>query len=108
MTEKRKLMEELIYREKRKATMSDFIVSWGKLVAACKHERTHWIQEMDEFGELHNNLVKRCYVCGVNIDELCVEKEFVEKLIYDFDAACEEKKASLPQPQEGESGNEVE
>jgi hypothetical protein len=93
MSERRKLMDELLYRLERKATVSDFIIAWGKLVESCKHEKTHWIQEIDnDSGEFHNDLVKRCYVCGVNIDELSVEKEFVEKLLADFDKACEEKK----------------
>ena len=95
MSERKKLIEELIYRTERKATMSDFIVAWGKLVEKCKHEKTHWIQEIDQEGEFHNDLVKRCYICGVNIDELNIEKEFVEKLLCDFDRACEEKKAAL-------------
>lgn len=92
MSERKKLLEDLIYRNERKATMSDFIIAWGKLVEKCKHEKTHWIQEMDDTGELHNDLVKRCYICGTNIDELSVDKAFTEKLLNDFDRACEEKK----------------
>lgn len=93
MSERAKLMEEFIYRHNRAVTMSDFIIAWGKLVESCKHEKTHWIQEVDNEGNLRNDLVKRCYICGTNIDELIVEKVFVEKLLKDFDKACDKKKA---------------
>ena len=96
MTERRKLEEEFLYRHGRTTTMADFIIAWGKLVAFCKHEKTHWIQEVDSMGNFHNDLVKRCYICGVNIDSLeNVEKEFIEKLLSDFDKTCERKKIML-------------
>lgn len=96
MSERAKLEQEFINRQRHPLTMADFIIAWGKLVENCKHEKAHWIQEMDSEGNLRNSLVKRCYICGVNIDELIgVEKAFTEKLLKDFDDACEQKKASL-------------
>jgi len=95
MSEKAKLIDEFAYRHLRNLTMSDFIIAWGKLVERCKHEKTHWVQEMDSEGNLHNDLVKRCFVCGVNVDVIQNEKEFVEKLQHDWDTACEKKKNSL-------------
>jgi hypothetical protein len=98
MSERAKLEEEFLYKRGRTTTISDFIIAWGKLVENCKHEKTHWIQEVDSMGNFHNDLVKRCYVCGVNIDTLeDVEKEFVEKLLANFDKSCEKKKASINQ-----------
>jgi hypothetical protein len=102
MTERTKLEQEFMRRQRQPLTMANFIVAWGRLVENCKHEKAHWIQEMDSEGNLRNDLVKRCYLCGVNIDELNdVEKAFTEKLLKDFDDACEAKKALLIQSQEG-------
>jgi hypothetical protein len=70
MSERLKLEQEFIRRQRNPLTMSDFIVAWGKLVENCKHEKTHWIQELDSEGTLRKDLVKRCYICGVNVDEL--------------------------------------
>lgn len=93
MSERHKLEEQFLSRNRRNVTMSDFIVAWGKLVESCKHEKTRWIQEVDSEGQLKGDLVKRCYICGTNIDSLeDVETEFIEKLLDDFDKACEEKK----------------
>jgi hypothetical protein len=96
MTERAKLEQEFINRQRNPFTMADFIIAWGKLVENCKHEKTHWIQELDSEGSLRNDLVKRCYVCGVNIDSLIgVEEEFTQKLLKSFDDACERKKKTL-------------
>ena len=96
MSERAKLEEEFLYRHRRGTTMADFIIAMGKLVENCKHEKTHWIQEVDSRGNFHDDLIKRCYICGVNIDTLeDVEKEFVEKLLSQFDRTCEKKKASI-------------
>ncbi len=95
MSERRKLEEEFLYKHSQRLTMADFIIAYGKLVENCKHEKTRWIQELTLEGNFSKGLVKRCHVCGVNIDSLDVEREFVEKLLDDFDAACEKKKLSV-------------
>lgn len=95
MSERHKLEEQFLSRYRRNVTMSDFIIAWGKLVESCKHEKTRWIQEVDSEGMLRGDLVKRCYICGTNIDELNVNKKFIEGLLDAFDKSCEEKKLSL-------------
>lgn len=92
MSEKRKLEQQFIEKMGRHTTMADFIVQWGKLVEKCPHTKTHWIQEIDSEGLLKGYLKKRCYLCGINIEYLDVDEEFKEKLLADFDKACEEKK----------------
>jgi uncharacterized Fe-S cluster-containing MiaB family protein len=82
----------------------DMLLELAKLVGQCPHNHTHWIQELTKEGVLTEKLFKRCYLCGYNIDEMEADKEFVEKLLDDFDKACEEKKASIAScNQKGES-----
>lgn len=95
MSERAKLEERFIEKYTNHYTMSDFILAWAHLVETCKHEKTHWIQEVDSNGDLKGDLKKRCYVCGINLEILDVPKYFIEKLLSDFDKACEKKKASL-------------
>ena len=94
MSERYKLEQDWKLRALKGNTISpkDMVIELGKLVAACPHSKTHWIQEMTREGILIEKLFKRCYLCGYNIDELEAEPEFVEELLTIFDKSCEEKK----------------
>jgi hypothetical protein len=96
MSERQKLEENWKMRSLRGETLTaaDMVMEMGKMVEKCPHDKTHWIQELSKDGEFTNNLFKRCFLCGFNIDELRVEPEFVEQILTDFDKSCEEKKIS--------------
>jgi len=95
MSARKKLEEDFLYKGRLRLSSADFIIAWGKLVAECKHENAHWIQELHADGTFSNIIVKRCYICGVNIDEMEVESAFIEKLLKIYDKECEKKKKSL-------------
>jgi hypothetical protein len=89
------LLEEEIQRKHRKYTSKlykEFLFKMAKIKEICSHGETHWIQEITKDGIVVPSLKKRCYLCGLNIEELKVEPEFIEQLMADFDKKCEEKK----------------
>ena len=94
MSERAKLEQDFLYKGRLRLSSADFIIAWGKIVTNCKHENAHWIQELHADGTFSNIIVKRCYICGVNIDEMEVETEFVKKLLKLYDKECEKKKNS--------------
>ena len=94
MTERRKLEAKWKLEEYSGHTVypKDMVIQLGKLVESCPHTKTHWIQEIDGEGKFKDKLLKRCFLCGFNIDELEVEPEFIEQILTTFDKSCEEKK----------------
>jgi hypothetical protein len=99
MSERRKLEESWKLRSLKgeHVTATDMVIEMGKLVERCTHNKTHWIQEINQDGEFSNKLFKRCFLCGFNIEELNVEPEFVEQILTDFDKSCEIKKVAVNQ-----------
>jgi hypothetical protein len=94
MSERKKLEQnwELRTLTGEKISPATMITELGKLVAQCPHNRAHWIQEITREGVFSSKLLKRCYLCGYNIDELDVESGFVEQLLTEFDMRCEARK----------------
>lgn len=72
-----------------------FYVTLDKLQKECKHERTHWMQELDRGGYPKAGLFKRCFVCGATVEKLDAPDEAVEVAMKAFDGATELLKASL-------------
>jgi hypothetical protein len=99
VSERQKLEESWKMRSLKgeHVTPTDMIIEMGKLVEKCPHDKTHWIQEINKDGEFSDNLLKRCFLCGFNVDELNVEPEFIEQILTDFDKSCELKKVSINQ-----------
>jgi hypothetical protein len=97
MSERKKLEQswELRAIQGKKLTPADMIIELGKMVENCKHTDAHWIQEITQDGIFKDKLVKRCYLCGFNIDELDADPEFLSYILAFWDSACEEKKQAL-------------
>jgi|SRR5208283_5059866 len=72
-----------------------FYTEIGKLQIECKHEKTHWMQELTKEGKLKNGLFKRCLICGSTIDTL--ENEVAsEECLTIFDKKADELKLQSP------------
>lgn len=92
MSARKKLEEDFYYKSRLPLTSADFVIAMGKLVENCKHEKTHWLQEIHPDGTFSTVVVKRCFVCGCNLEFLEVDEQFLERLLGDFDKSCEEQK----------------
>jgi hypothetical protein len=69
----------------------DFYIKLCKLQSECKHELTHWVQEITQEGYLKQGLFKRCYICGFTIDRFDTDLEFQNQLLNEFDYHVERK-----------------
>jgi hypothetical protein len=59
-----------------------------ELQEACKHEKTHWMQELNKEGDFKAGLFKRCFICGATLDSF--EDEKLSELAMDnFDKVIE-------------------
>jgi hypothetical protein len=72
-----------------------FYVTLDKLQKECKHEITHWMQELDRSGCPKAGLFKRCFVCGATVEKLDASDEAIEVAMKAFDGATELLKATL-------------
>jgi hypothetical protein len=63
-----------------------------KLQKECKHEKTHWMQELRKDGSFKEGLFKRCFVCGVTVETLALKDSVIEVLMKKFDVSVEQKK----------------
>jgi hypothetical protein len=79
-----------------------FLTEKGELQEDCKHEKTHWLQEIAVDGSFKAGLFKRCFICGATIDKLKCEPEFVEQLLIQFDISVEAYKAKMSSVQVAE------
>lgn len=63
-----------------------------KLQKECKHNRTHWMQELDKQGNIKEGLVKRCLICGSNIQKVeGTKEEIIEEALHAFDMIIENR-----------------
>lgn len=83
------------YQKKVQQLKIKFYTDLGKLQIECKHEKTHWMQEIRADGSCDKDLSKRCFICGSTIETLEVIDSFKEQLLDKFDAEVELKKLSL-------------
>ncbi len=92
-------LEELTFKWQREYSrrftkhLGQYYKAVDKLQAECQHEKTHWIQELVKDGTFEEALVKRCFVCGKNIDKLEADSVFIETVLNEFDASVERRKA---------------
>ena len=63
-----------------------------QLQTDCKHEKTHWMQELKSDGSLKGGLFKRCFVCGKTLETFDCAAEVAEKLVGLFDCEVEKVK----------------
>ena len=75
--------------------LGEFYAKVDKLQKECKHEKTHWIQELNKDGSFKGMLVKRCFVCGANIEKLDTTEIQLEMFLNNFDADVERYKISF-------------
>lgn len=66
-----------------------------ELQESCKHDKTHWMQELTKEGDFKEGLFKRCFICGATVEMLEVPNEAIEVAMKAFDGATEIIKASL-------------
>jgi len=80
----------------RKA-LAVYFTKLGIVQEECKHEKTHWIQEIATDGSLSTELRKRCYVCGLTVDTLNLDKDALEAILIAYDKNIEfEKEIRTP------------
>ncbi len=106
MSELTKLHSEFIKKnEKRQLKIfKDFQRAIIELQLNCKHEKTHWMQEIDREGKFKDGFFKRCFVCGATVDHIDVSDEEKEKLMQIFDEAAEKHKTSTDVPKKTTEG----
>lgn len=76
------------YTKKLDKLNTKFYVAWDKLEKKCKHEKTHWMQELDKKGNYKGGLFKRCFVCGKTLEKLPeIEIETIDLAMKAFDDA---------------------
>ncbi len=94
MSELRKLKDEYHQKcvEKSRKMLLTFLIKMGELQTECKHELTHWMQELAEDGTIKDGLFKRCFVCGFTIETFNVSADIVKALLSKFDKDVEEQK----------------
>lgn len=98
MSEQRRLKEEYhikcnVYSQR---LLRGFLEKLGKLQAECKHEKTHWMQELNPDGTFKEGLYKRCFICGSTVEVFCsATPEFIENILNDFDSSIESQRAWL-------------
>jgi hypothetical protein len=94
MSELVKLEEE--YRKKGNKIgaklYKEFLFKMVTLKADCEHKKTHWLQEMNREGVLSEKLVKRCFICGQNVEEITFDKAISEQILNQFDCNIEQQK----------------
>jgi len=60
-----------------------------ELQETCKHEKTHWMQELTKEGDFKEGLFKRCFVCGATVQKFDANDEAIEVAMKAFDGAVE-------------------
>jgi hypothetical protein len=60
-----------------------------ELQETCKHEKTHWMQELTKEGDFKEGLFKRCFICGATIEKLEANDKAIELAMQAFDNAVE-------------------
>jgi len=90
------MIDELVnkHQKKQQHLQLRFYYDLGKLQNECKHEKTHWMQEIRKDGSFKENLYKRCFVCGATVETLEAPDSFREQLLNKFDSEVESKKSS--------------
>ena len=59
----------------------------------CKHDKTHWMQELTKEGDYKEGLFKRCFICGATLEKLDTGRpEFIDELCNQFDLNVENRK----------------
>jgi hypothetical protein len=71
-----------------------------KLQAECKHEKTHWMQELDKDGEYKKGLFKRCFICGATVEKLDADNKFIDVAMKAFDDIIEANRVPNKQVEE--------
>ena len=97
MSELNKLTQKWQQAHSRRFTkhLGQYYKAVDKLQKECKHEKTHWIQEIAKDGSFpEDTLTKRCFVCGANIDKFNVGVKLAEHFLTVFDKNVEEAKAA--------------
>lgn len=69
----------------------ELIFKIADIRAECKHEKMHWIQELNKAGHYKNGLFKRCFVCGLTLDTFDSTADIMEQILYAFDIHVEQK-----------------
>jgi hypothetical protein len=102
MTEQERLVDALFewHAKKLDKLNTKFYATLDRLQKDCKHERTHWMQEIDKAGYPKAGLFKRCFICGATVEHLDASNEAVEIAMKAFDGATELIKASLNKSKE--------
>jgi hypothetical protein len=77
------------YTKKLDKLNTKFYVTWDKLQKSCKHEKTHWMQELDKNGNYKGGLFKRCFDCGVTVTKIDGPDEVIESALKAFDDVVE-------------------
>jgi len=72
--------------------LGQYYAQVDKLQKDCKHEKTHWLQEIAKDGTFKDDLVKRCFVCGANVEKFTVKIDVIEQIMVNFDKDVEQKK----------------
>jgi len=83
------------YQKRVQRLQIKFYADLGKLQIECKHEKTHWMQEICHDGSFKKGVFKRCFVCGATVETLEITDSYKEQLLGKFDAEVELKKLSL-------------
>jgi hypothetical protein len=91
MSEFDKLTEKWQREHSRRFTkhLGQYYAAVDKLQKECKHEKTHWIQELDKQGNVTDGLFKRCFVCGVNVQKVDADDKTIELALKAFDDSVE-------------------
>ena len=97
MSETESLVDALFkwHAKKLDKLNTKFYATLDRLQKGCKHESTHWMQELDRGGCPKSGLFKRCFVCGATVEQLDLSDDALEVAMKAFDGATELIKASL-------------
>ena len=81
--------------ETREKQLLAFFKAMGELQFNCKHEKTHWIQEISKEGIFSVALYKRCFICGSTVEKIDLKTETQEQILVQFDSSVEQAKLAV-------------